>query len=294
MSGQIKYTRMCGACGPAVTARAKCTAEYGNEWAYDGFGPCDMCRWGWLNWTIGTKAKCKHVSYLGSPTDCCLGRDTGKNSCDPDYRPGSAACDSALAAYCRVGDRMNSDNRCIQWGNVRPEGSRQIKSEYCLANLGVKECQTWCKNETVAGRGTCDNAMTNYCKGAGANSAICSCINSKLADPNIGINPKCIDSNCIRSGYITQNMYNTNCPNITNCDVQMDIINTGILTANFDVNQECGQTNAPNRDTPSETPLLKREVLGIQLQWLLLIIFIIFVAIMMILAVVTTDTGSEL
>lgn len=293
MSGEIKYTAACAACGPAVEAGASCTKEFGDEWAYAGYGQCGRCGFNCIYniftgkndiCTLGTNAMCKHVRYSADPTACCLGTSTS-GTCDPKYTPASGNCDSALANYCAQGDRIVTDPKCINWRNVRPDASRATLKGFCINNLGRKECQDWCRQ---AG-GDCDSAVIGWCS-THHDDPYCTCINSAITDPKYGINPKCVDSKCLSTGYITQNMKNTACPDITNCEVQAQLINSGISLAGVTINQNCGkspttQPSVPPQPTPGSTVPTQpaASVSLLSNQWVILFIFIFIVLVAFIL-----------
>ncbi len=260
MSGEIRYTSECGACGPAVQARASCTGELGDEWSYDGYGSCNDCQFNCVSFgllgnacTVGTRAKCKHVSYLGDKTACCLGRGSGdpKKTCNPTYNISNPACDGAYIDYCKVNDRILKDPICQNWRNVRPDQSKVILKAYCAAHLDAPECKTWCSTRTD---GTCDDIAVAWCKEHPADP-FCSCISSPLTDVKFGINPKCVDRKCIDTGYITSNMRTTACPDITNCEVQSLLENSGVQLAGVTINQQCGSGASASVNTSEASPL---------------------------------------
>ncbi len=260
MSGEIRYTSACGACGPAVQARVSCTGEFGDEWGYDSYGSCGDCSYDCVSFgllgnacTVGTRAKCKHLSYLGDKASCCMGKGPGsntKNTCNPSYNISNPECDSTYATYCAKDDKIIRDPICINWRNIRPEQSRQILQSYCLDHMEAPECRQWCTTLSEKGDGTCDQAMQAWCNKF-PQSLPCTCIKSPLADPKYGINPKCNDRACIDTGYLTANMRSTNCPDITNCDVQTKMLNSGVQLAGVVINQSCGKSGDTSNATKS-------------------------------------------
>ncbi len=310
MSGEIRYTSACGACGPAVQARASCTGEFGDEWGYDGYGSCGDCSYDCVSFgllgdacTVGTRAKCKHLSYLGDKASCCMGKGPGsnaKNTCNPSYNISNPECDTTYSAYCSVSDRIISDPICMNWRNIRPEQSRQLLQSYCLANMDAYGCREWCSALSRKGDGTCDQAMQTWCNSHPA-SPICTCIKSPLADPKYGINPKCNDRNCIDTGYLTSNMRSTNCPDITNCDVQTKLLNSGVQLAGVVINQSCGKagdtTNA-TQSTDRNGSVVSSDGGGsapgsdYTFTILLVFVFILFIAIAVMVAFMWGDEGE--
>lgn len=124
--------------------------------------------------------------------------------------------------------------------------------EYCSITtvLGRPYCANYCTN------GKCDTAMTAYCKTSkGSVDPRCSCINSAATDPSVGINPKCIDGKCLSTGYLTNNMIQTNCPNVINCNQQVSIKTMGIqLRSDVNVSSDCGnETPSTSNTTDMDT-----------------------------------------
>lgn len=263
MSGEIRYTSACGACGPAVQDKASCVGEFGDEWAYSDYGSCGDCQFNCVDFgllgtacTNGAKAKCKHISYLGDKTSCCLGRGPGsnaKNSCNPTYNISNPECDQTYATYCSTGDRIITDSICKNWRNIRPQQSRQILQNYCTTHLDDPACRTWCKSIADGGDGACDAAVQEWCN-SHPDDPYCTCIKSPLQNPKYGINPKCNDRKCIDTGYITANMRNTYCPDITNCDIQAQMANSGVQLTGVTINQNCG------KNTPVPAPVMQGSV----------------------------------
>jgi len=247
---ETKYTSACGACGPAVSAIASCAGEFGPEWVFDGPGECNMCQFNCTDFgflgtacTVGTKAKCRRVSYLGDKTSCCLGNGTGnadkRITCDPALGPASVQCNPAYTAYCAVGDRIMSDPKCIAWKNQQPGAARATIQNYCVNNIGDPRCRAWCSNVAAAGDGTCDTAVRAWCELNPADQ-YCACIKSPLQNPKLGVNPKCNDAKCLAGGYLTQNMMMTACPDITDCSILIPMSNSGVQLAGVNVTQTCG------------------------------------------------------
>jgi hypothetical protein len=268
MSGEIKYTKGCGACWSDANSMAtSCTGEYGPEWAYDGFMQgCGACKFNCVSFgllgtacTDGTHAKCKHVAYLGDQTACCLGKKDTGGTCAPAYNISGGGCDSIMQTYCSEGDKIIKDPKCIEWTNTRPDVSKQTVRLYCLANLDKEECREWCSYNKIA----CDDAVSNWCA-TNINDPYCSCINSPLTDAKFGINPACNDRKCIDTGYITTNMEITNCPDVTNCEIQSQLLNSGVSLAGVTINQECGKKEdsqpvlGTGRSTVGEAPKLDK------------------------------------
>lgn len=255
MSGEIKQTAACGACGPAVAVRANCVAEYGPEWEYAGPGVCNECTFDGI---IGTRARCRHVARLAPKRECCMQWLTSdalvdpKLTCNPEYS--LANCASEIAGYCAEGDRILYNSYCKRWRALRPDDADAVMADYCLRSLHAPECKTWCKNKSAAGSAICDSAAWSWCQvygkdGSGKVLPFCACLLSPVDD--IGVNPKCYDRDCINGGYMTQNMSVTACPNVVTCNMALSLANTGANLVNVIPEQTCGNTSG----APVYTPL---------------------------------------
>lgn len=123
---------------------------------------------------------------------CCMpASGVASGSCGP-YTPDSAACKTYTA-------------------------------QYCSKNMDKPFCQSWCRNNTEL----CDAGVIAYCK-KNPNDPYCACVNSpagKIA------NPKCVDSKCIKFGYLTTNMARTACPDMIDCSVRAKLVNSGVSLA---------------------------------------------------------------
>lgn len=136
--------------------------------------------------------------------DCCNGV-TSSFKCG-SYQPGTITCNTTYAQYC-----------------TNP------------ANTGSEFCKSWCmKNPSI-----CDQAVINYCE-LNPTDQYCSCIKSPANEKGI-INPKCVDLQCLKSGYLTTNMQSTNCPSIIDCNVNVALANSGVqLSSMIPIQQNCG------------------------------------------------------
>lgn len=284
MSGEIRYTETCGACGPAVTGMASCVNEFGEEWEYAGYGDCGMAPCS----AFGTRAKCRHVRYSADKAACCLGTNTDpRRTCDPKYTIGTGGCDDVMAEYCAVGDRIMTDPKCINWANQRPAAARQLQTNYCLANMDKHVCRQWCKQRAAENDGICDTAFMAWCE---VNSAdpMCSCIKSPLST-KYGINPRCNDRACIDTGYIPVNMRNSACPNVVDCSVQATLINSGVQLTGLTVDQKCASAPSPTTDTARSGQLDEDMV------WLLMLLLIVVVIVISVgLAVWVLSAGKNM
>lgn len=149
---------------------------------------------------------------------CCDGT-TPSYQCG-GYAPGSALCTAAIANYCPT-------------------------------HLGEARCQAWCKVNTAA----CDAGVVSFCN-SNPTSPYCTCVRSPAATAGV-MNPKCVDRKCIDTGYMTSGMLASGCPSIVNCDVKVQLDNSGITLANIiPIQQNCGGgvTTNPTNPKPSPTP----------------------------------------
>lgn len=283
MTHQIKKSIICDP-WTFTTGRGQeiCEYEYGKEYdyvqKYIGLDCPSKC-------LLGACAACKHSRYLGDKYSCCLnnGPNGSKKTCDPTLNASNNLCDSTYKDYCK-GSKILNDKKCINWRNLRPTAAHETIKSYCLNNLDDIKCQEWCK---ISGNGICDNAILDYCENN--DDPFCSCVNSKLQNPKFGVNPKCLDQDCIRHGYLTQNMKNANCPDIVNCEIQAKLNNSGVNLANFTINQNCGSKSIDNNETSSTdintTPMptsLASKLIKPPIIYVLIFIFVVFVALIFI------------
>jgi len=142
---------------------------------------------------------------LATQAQCCWGSTT--DTCG-NYIPGSSTCNTSLLGYCAA--NMSTD----------------------------PQCKTWCS----ANPGQCDAIMPAYCA-AHPSDPYCSCLLSPvLSNPTTkSINPKCVDSKCLLSGYLNSNMQGTACPSIITCDMQVALTNSGVQLGTYvPIEQNCG------------------------------------------------------
>ncbi len=146
---------------------------------------------------------------------CCRGtNDAGQCG---KYVPGSAACNTTL-------------------------------SQYCSTNMGTAACQQYCR----ANSAVCDSYVASYCD-KNPTDPYCACIKSPAQVKNI-YNPKCADSKCLNTGYLTTAMQNSNCPSIVDCSIKTSLENNGVLLSySVPVQQNCGG-NPPVVTPPVVTP----------------------------------------
>lgn len=111
--------------------------------------------------------------------------------------------------------------------------------DYCSTHLGDPKCQAWCKQNTER----CDPYAQAYCN-TNPGDPFCACIKSPAQVKGL-LNPKCIDSKCLQTGYQTTSMKNTNCPSMVDCSISTTLANSGVIFANTTkIEQNCGQGNS--------------------------------------------------
>lgn len=192
-----------------------------------------------MNWedTISSMAVIRNGPTAQEAYGCCTGA-TPVYKCGR-YSPGnSAVCTPAIASYCSN-------------------------------NLGSAACKTWCRNNP----GTCDAAVIKFCD-ANPADPYCSCIKSPATQIKGSINPKCIDRKCLDTGYLTANMRDTPCPSVINCDMQVDMRNSGLtLSSQVPLQQNCGDGNTTAKVDGAAGG-------GVNIgMWLMILVFVFIVAI---------------
>lgn len=208
---------------------------------------------------------------------CCSGEQTG-DQCG-EYQPGTATCTASMAKYCSYSN-----------------------------NISDPKCKRFCSDNSAA----CDSAVIAYCS-THAGDPYCSCINSKANDPRYGVNPLCIDSACIATGYATTNMKRTPCPTVINCDVKNTLVNSGVVVSqSIPVTQNCGNNTGgptnpqgtvtttyqppPTVNAPSVGVLQNMKAfMGAHIILMLMLLFVIIIAIVISAVVLMgdDDDGSE-
>lgn len=145
---------------------------------------------------------------------CCQGQ-TASYECG-EYQPGTATCANVIAQYCDA------------------------------SHMGEAQCQAWCRQNPAQ----CDNVAVQYCN-TNPSSPFCTCLKSPANVKGI-VNPKCVDKQCLDTGYLTSAMQNTNCPSIVDCSVKTELANSGVILSNtIPVQQNCGNTTGVTPYTPT-------------------------------------------
>ena len=276
-----------------ITASTQdCSKAFGPEYSYDGvqagFGPlAALC-----------KTKCKWTGYSGSKMNCCLNGNDSPRSCDPTLTYSSGNCDDVFASYCAQGSNIITDQKCINWASARPASAAPLMKRACIAStLGAGSvCRNWCMNN----QGQCDDAMAQYCKSY-PNDPMCRCYTSPAAQ----YNAICIDKDCRDTGYKTAAMLTTQCPTQIDCKQYITLAaggkinftdNTviqrcgndggGVNTAGSGSTSSNGGSTTTTSNIPTQTPTLFSSITVEE--WILFaFIFLIFVAIIVIVAIAT-------
>jgi hypothetical protein len=172
-----------------------------------------------------------------------------------------------------------------------PMSTRQ---KYLCCNAGASEgaCGEFHNNKSM-----CDNFMLReYCP-RNSRDPICSCINFSVKHPELGVNPSCIDKDCITRGYKTQSLQQTRCPSIINCTMQNKMANSGIQIAPIvRLEQDCGErANTILDDQRSNTgiQLLKDNWLWIAIGFIVLIVLIVIIGIIASVSKKKTDDQNQ-
>lgn len=222
------------------------------EFEWGGLGDtCRMCdgEWGCEcagSAVVGSKPTVKRVAYLADPATCCISNavTTGGKTCDPKYRDrNGAACKTSMMNYCAQGTNIVSDASCVNWANVYPKESKELRLRSVAADPTNPSNVSYCKSLANNGDSSCDQIYINYCSTHPADP-LCSCINSKAIVPGI-VNPACIDKTCLTGGYITSAMIASKCPDVITCNMQVNLQNSGFSLGSSVTNkQTCGKDSA--------------------------------------------------
>lgn len=136
------------------------------EWGGRGDG-CSMCSFdygcectAWGAGIGGSRGKVKRSAFKGDPTQCCLANISRKDAskivgdytCDPIYRdPNSTDCTNVYSDYCKVGDRILTDDKCKSLASSNFTLHKNIMKEKC--NLDEyymnSSCIDWCSNNST-------------------------------------------------------------------------------------------------------------------------------------------------
>ena len=140
-------------------------------------------------------------------------------------------------------------------------------------------CDTLWQNPAV-----CDQHMIQFCTN-NPDSSYCTCLTSPIKQ----FNPLCVDGECLKGGYVTQNMTKLPCPNVIDCTTQILLGEAGrdISLGQNQIIQNCGRP--PSDDTnggndippippapPASNPVLNQTTTILVLIFLL----VLFIALM--------------
>lgn len=244
----------CRAAGISEEDETKqCETRFGNEWRRDGLSTCT----GWLG---GYATRCKKFQYTADVKTCCItgGPTSGRETCDPDWlNPASDTCKVHVKTYCESQpDMFLTDEKCMLLAREDPAWKTQQYIKYCNIgdNFGKPECQSFCFSPE--GSRQCDVGAMAFC-GKNPTHSSCSCIKSPYNqefNPNdpaaFQYNPICVDSNCINTGYQTNNMIQARgdqCPDIINCEQAIQIMDVGgnVTAPIKELAQRCGNKSDP-------------------------------------------------
>lgn len=177
------------------------------------------------------------------------------------------------AAKCCVGTRTAMCDKVTD--------CRGVMTQWCRgAGVGTEECKIWCRDNPAV----CDDAVTKWCADP-AHSAdpYCACINSAANNPAMGINPKCVDAACIRSGYLTSGMSATACPDLVTCNVQNYLNNSGVqMSSGVTPEQNCGGSGGAA--VAASGAVIGGAAAGWSMSMILLIVFVFVVIVGIVIA----------
>lgn len=147
------------------------------------------------------------------------------------------------------GSQIFTDPTCSAWAKANTSQAIPIKMQVC-ANMNNCTCRNWAVSAEAMGN--IDSIMTPFCA-ANPNDPLCTCINS----PFVAINgcPNKFDKKCVATGYETSSMIKSQCPNIINCNQQVNLTPAQLsLMVDSTVNLSCGGgTNAVVSNTGGST-----------------------------------------
>lgn len=290
----LDLTTCCSSVLGCTDSQKQQCAKYGPEYTSSG-ASTTSCDSNYSPAAGFNKAlKCTRTSYLGNQDYCCRsGAPEAANlHCNPAYindRFNSAVCLPNWTNWCND-ENIKNDGTCQQWlqqstsstarskalthcnnpSNInnstcaslkthKPELYNEIMTAYCSDRTddpaGV--CKTWCNGNP----GVCDTYMNSYCNNsANKNDPACSCLNSpvfQLAASTNGVNPVCLDANCVqKNGYLNTIMKDTSCDyiNCTLYNTAGDIEKSAVAWTN-NITQNCGNKAAAGSSaaTPAAT-----------------------------------------
>ena len=160
MSGQIDNDSGCNLCGISPYPRCNGNKEY-VQISYD-FG-CNL---------LGCQYKCQHISYLETPSNCCLGENkiyipdiyNKEYTCDPKYTPNSIECTTNVYNYaCNSWELFKTNNYCNKWLLNDPNGLNTYKNILQNHCTNINLNSTDCKDCFILESNPCGKEIINYC-----------------------------------------------------------------------------------------------------------------------------------
>jgi hypothetical protein len=196
----------------------------------------------------------KTQEWADTVTDCCNKTKTRAECPGLPYGPNQPdkKCNPSMMKYCSKNPNIANSDICNEWYLENPTFKAQIMKTICTKpeNMAYPQCREWCKQNP----GECDNIATEFCKTYSANP-FCTCLTSPVKK----YNPACVDSECIKSGYITSSMKALKCPDVVDCQTQLDLKSSGrIISLGTSVEQRCGTGEGGEGNTTSKGNELKR------------------------------------
>jgi hypothetical protein len=193
-------------------------------------------------------------------------------------------------AQCCTG--QNTSSQCAEYGLSSTTSSQCLNTmaTYCTKpeNITDPMCKTWCRSNTAY----CDAAVRSYCA-TNPTDSYCSCINSKVDDPRYGLNPLCVDKQCMDYGYATTNMRNTQCPSVINCTVKNQLVNSGVVFSNnVATDQNCGTNDSTTNPTSDDSNDVSGTEPFLQ-KYLYVFIFFVFILFVVALYYVFDDEDQK-
>lgn len=187
------------------------------------------------------------------------------------------------------------DPACMKPDGVKVVGHCEDKSSKCYQNRAqicsnMQDLDQNCVDFCARNNGLCDQGMARYCmRKDNMNKDICNCINS----PANKYNPRCIDSNCIRTGYMTSNMLQGTCPDVIDCSVYNNIKNSGgtVEMPEPHIEQRCGNKgDGTNTDTGAAST---DSTGGGFMNWILANIWVLVVVLIIIIVIIVYVSVSS-
>jgi hypothetical protein len=168
---------------------------------------------------------------------CCTGATPG-TQCDPNYCPGSNACNDYMRNRCDGKTLLTANGErasCDLWCANNKATCDAARAGYCRANIGDPACK-----EIASANGGFDVEVSAYCA-TYPDDPFCACVGEKNlytgSDPALRVlnNPICFDSTCIKSGYKTASQRQFQCPttlNVCGNSIAANAANASTIAAN--------------------------------------------------------------